>query len=231
MSAGANAIEVIVFAEGPSDELFLKRVVAPSLRAQGIFLKPQTLPTSRDGAGGAINTDRLKRNVRNTLRQSARSYLTTFFDLYALAPSMPGVAEAMRLEHPADKARHIERELHAELVNHTGCRPERLFPHVQPYELEGLFFSDTSAMTRVVPGWGAASAALQAVRASFDSPEHINNSFDTKPSARLDSLLIPRYRKTTHAPLIGERIGLPQIMSECPHFAAWVARLQALAAL
>lgn len=226
-----NAVEVIVFAEGPSDELFLKRVLAPSLRANGIFLKPQTLRTSREGAGGAINFDRLKINVRNTLRQGSHTYLTTFFDFYALDGDMPGVSDALKLNHPSDKARHVEGELHRELVTYTGCRADRLLPYVQPYELEGLFFSDPDALSAVVPGWQLAVTGLRAVRAGFPTPEHINESFESKPSARLAALLNPCYRKTTHAPLIGERIGLSAIAAECPHFAEWVARLRGLTSL
>ncbi len=223
-----SVTEVIVFAEGQSDELFLKRVVAPALRELQVYLKPQTMHTSRDSAGGAINFDRLKINVRNTLRQSSKSYLTTFFDLYALDSDMPGRAEAAKLKQPADKAHCIQAALNQALVADNGCRPDRLFVHVQPYELEGLFFSSPLALSETVPGWDAYAPALESIRAAFDTPEHINDSFENKPSARLERLLNPNYRKTRHAPLIGERIGLAALVAQCPHFAQWVQRLQAL---
>lgn len=223
-----SGVEVVVFAEGPSDEQFLKRVVAPALRARHIFLKPQTLHTSRDATGGAINFDRLKINVRNTLRQSSRTYLTTFFDLYALDSEMPGRAAAVGLATPSAKATHIQNELHSALVDYAACRSDRLLPYIQPYELEGLFFSSPELLSTAEAGWAQHLPALQAVRSAFDTPEHINDGYATKPSSRLESLLVPRYRKTRHAPLIGERIGLNAITGECPHFAAWVARLQAL---
>lgn len=223
-----KAIEVIVFAEGPSDELFLKRVVAPSLRDEHVFLKPQTLHTSRDSTGGAINFDRLCRNVRNTLRQTTTSYLTTFFDLYGLDNSMPGYEAALALAQPGEKARHIESALHTALVRELGVRADRLIPHIQPYELEGLFFSNTEALSDSVPGWSKSANSLQQVRLAFQSPEHINDSFATKPSARLAALLKPTYRKTTHAPVIGQRIGLNAISQECAHFAGWIARLRQL---
>ncbi|MEP7102308.1 MAG: DUF4276 family protein [Burkholderiales bacterium] len=223
-----NTIEVIVFAEGPSDEQFVKRVVAPRLHPQHIFLKPRTLRTSREASGGAINFDRLKFNVRNTVRQNPRTYLTTFFDLYALDNGMPGKAAAAHLATPSSKATHIQNELHAALVAHADCRPERLLPYVQPYELEGLFFSDLEQLASVERDWAQYLPALKAVRSAFDTPEHINDGYATKPSSRLESMLAPRYRKTRHAPLIGESIGLNRIVHECPHFAAWIARLQAL---
>jgi hypothetical protein len=221
-------VEVVVFAEGQSDEAFLKRVVAPSLREDGVFIKPLTLHTSRDSTGGAINFDRLCLNVRNTLRQDNTRYLTTFLDLYALDTAMPGVAATASIRDPVHKARHIETELHAALVSVLGFRPERFTAHIQPYELEGLFFAETDGLCRSQPGWSVASAALRAVRQSFSTPEHINDGFDTKPSARLAKLLVPRYRKTTHAPLIGQQIGLTAIVRECRHFEAWVDRLRLL---
>ncbi|BDT67326.1 hypothetical protein os1_15020 [Comamonadaceae bacterium OS-1] len=223
-----SGVEVVVFAEGPSDELFLKRVVAPALQQDQIFLKPQTLHTSRDSTGGAINFDRLCHNVRNTLRQTSSQYLTTFFDLYALDPGMPGMADVHRFSDPTHKAGHVEAALHAALVEKLGFRGDRFIPYIQPYELEGLFFSHTDALSQAVPGWTAAAEALLQVRQAFATPEHINDGFETKPSARLEKLLVPKYRKTRHAPLIGQKMGLHAITTECAHFSQWVERLRSL---
>lgn len=221
-------VEVIVFAEGPSDELFLKRVVAPALYAAEVFLKPQTLHTSRDSTGGAINFDRLCHNVRNTLRQSPTTYLTTFFDLYGLDPGMPGLSMVSGLLEPSDKARCVEIELHAALLQKLQFRSDRFIAHIQPYELEGLFFSNPQLLAQAVPGWASSAAALSQIRQNCATPEHINDGYETKPSARLANLLRPRYRKTTHAPLIGQKLGLSVILQECKHFAAWVERLRLL---
>ncbi len=218
-------VEVIVFAEGQSDESFIKRVVAPALHPHQVYLKPRTLHTSRDSTGGAINFDRLCYNVRNTLRQSNHTYLTTFFDLYALDTQMPGVSTVGQFASPLQKAAHIEAALHAALVRELGFRPDRLITHIQPYELEGLFFSNTVALSQAVPGWSPSAADLRAVRESVESPEHINDGFHTKPSARLSNLLKPAYRKTSHAPVIGQHIGLSTIVSECAHFRQWIDRL------
>ena len=218
-------VEVIVFAEGQSDEQFVKRLVVPALHGLGVFLKPQLLHTSRDSTGGAINFDRLCHNVRNTLRQSQATYLTTFFDLYALDTDMPGMARAIKFVKPGDKAACLEAELHAALVQKLGFRSGRLITHIQPYELEGLFFSNTERLSQTVPGWDSAADALRRVRESFATPEHINDGYETKPSKRLEKLLRPHYRKVSHASQIGQKIGLSTILAECPHFAAWVARL------
>lgn len=224
----AGGREFFIVAEGQSEERFLKALVAPVLRAKDVYLKPQLLQTSRGYAGGGINFDRLHRHLRNVSRSAPSACFGTFFDLYALDASIPGVRESAGLPTPQAKAAHIEQALHHALVASLDIRPDRLIAHVQPYELEGLFFSDVESLSGAVPGWEAAHAGLEAVRAAFETPEHINDGYDTKPSARLAGLLTPQYRKTTHAPLIAERTGLCAIEQACPHFAQWIARLRQL---
>jgi len=77
-------IRVVVFAEGQTEEKFIRKVIADALYPMGISLEPQLLPTSLDNQGGAVSFDRLKRHARNTLRMSSAPILSTFLDLYAL---------------------------------------------------------------------------------------------------------------------------------------------------
>lgn len=44
-------MEVIIFAEGVTEEKFIKLVVAPALHHLQVFLKPQTLNTSQTARG------------------------------------------------------------------------------------------------------------------------------------------------------------------------------------
>ena len=116
-------VEVIVFAEGQTEEKFIKLVVAPNLKQLKVFLKPETLRTSTDAKGGAVNFDRLKFYAR-----------------------------------------------------------------------------------------------------------HINDSYETKPSKRLENLLQPKNHKTRHGPLAAERITLAVMERECRHFRGWMDKLRGLAA-
>jgi len=90
-------MEVIVFAEGQSEEQFIKRVVAPALRHLQVFVKPQMLNTSQNAKGGAVSFERLKFNARNTLRQRPDAVLSTFLDLYGLGTDFPEFAIAKSL--------------------------------------------------------------------------------------------------------------------------------------
>jgi len=224
-------IEIIVFTEGPTEEQFIKRIIAPMFRPNQIFIKPQTLNTSQDAKGGAVNFDRLKFNARNTLRQKPDVILTTFIDLYGLDTSFPNFNEAKQLTDVYARTSALETALHQAIIEHVGCSPERFIPHIQPYEFEGLLFSDVDALVLTEPSWNNTLTKLQAVRASFASPEHINNSYETKPSKRLEDLLVPKYKKTRHGPLAAEKITLSTMEQECRHFHGWMEKLRTLASI
>ncbi len=61
------------------------------------------------------------------------------------------------------------------------------------------------------------------------SPELIDDGANTAPSKRIIAL-IPQYGTTKRArgPLIAAAIGLPAIRAKCPHFDAWIKRLEEL---
>lgn len=224
-------VEVIVIAEGVTEEAFIKQLMAPALRPLQIFVKPVMLNTSKDAKGGAVSFDRLKLNVRNISRQYPHAVVTTLLDLYALPTSFPGFAAAQISPNVYMRVKALEAALHQSIVAHVGCRPEHFLPHIQPYEFEGLLFSDVVELCNTEAAWSGNLAALSKVRAAAESPEHINDGFDTKPSKRLEHLLHrPGYRKTLHGPKAAERITLAVMERECVHFGAWMKRLRGLPA-
>lgn len=221
--------EVIVFAEGPTEERFIKQVVAPALHGLQIYLKPQLLKTSQSGRGGALSIDRFLLNARNTLRQKPEAVLSSFIDLYGLDTDFPAFQESQKLADAHQRVALLEQTLHRAVVEHVGCRADRFLPHIQPYEYEGLLFSDVDALAATEPEWDKALGDLRQVRESFDSPEHINDGYETKPSKRLENLLHPSYKKTTHGPRAAARISLETMERECAHFESWMNRLRGLA--
>lgn len=224
-------VEVIVIAEGVTEEAFIKQLLAPALRPLQIFVKPVMLKTSKDARGGAVSFDRLKLNVRNISRHSSHAVVTTLLDLYALPTSFPGFAAAQKLSDVYQRVRALEVALHQAIVADAGCRSEQFLPHIQPYEFEGLLFSDVVALCKTESAWSGSFAALSSVRAAAETPEHINDGFDTKPSKRLEHLLHhPGYRKTLHGPKAAERITLAVMERECVHFGAWMNWLRRLQA-
>lgn len=85
---------VVIIGEGQTEETFAGYVLKPHLTAYGIRLEPRLIDTSGTGRGGGLARERVIRVLRNTLRESAGTYVTTFFDLYALKPDFPGVDAA-----------------------------------------------------------------------------------------------------------------------------------------
>ena len=221
---------VVVVCEGETEEEFVRDVLAPGFYGVGLYLEPQMVETSPGHRGGALNYDRVKRHLRNTLLQKSAPVVTTLFDLYKLDKRFPGYEQSRAIPDLAQKLDLLRRELHADVVAAASCQPGRFIPYIQPYEFEALLFSDVPTLTRVEPGWQTAADALAAARAAAESPEHINDRPETKPAAHLErELNNPSYRKRRHGPIAAQKIGLAKIEAECAFFAAWLAQIRGLA--
>lgn len=225
---GRDMVEVIVFVEGDSEEQFMKLVVAPALHHLQVFVKPQMLNTSKNAKGGAVSFDRLKFNARNTLKQNGSVVLSTFLDLYALDTQFPSFEAAKEKSDVYLRVQCLENGLKNAIIEYVGCRSERFLPHIQPYEYEGLLFSDVSALSTIEPNWSHNLQKLRDIRTSVETPEHINDGYETKPSKRLENLLRPKYKKTSHGPRAALHITLEVMERECLHFKVWMDSLRAL---
>lgn len=218
---------VVVVGEGQTEETFVGSVLAPVLGEREVFLFPRLIPTSKHGRGGALSGGRVVPYLAKTLRERADTFVTTFFDLYALPSDFPGVEPGRTVPDPLQRTAVVERELERAVLSQVECRPERFIAHIQPYEFEALLFSDTERLVGRDPGWRAFAGPLRQARESAASPEHINDGPDTHPSKRL-AVLRPAYQKTLDGPAVLEAIGLDRIRHECRHFGAWLSRVEAL---
>ena len=68
---------------------------------------------------------------------------------------------------------------------------------------------------------------LEQVRASFSTPEEINEGPGSAPSRRIITIS-PGYQKAVHGPVVANRIGLQLIREQCTHFNQWIAWLEGL---
>ena len=221
---------VCIVCEGQTEETFVRDVLAPAFYHLDLNLIPEMVETSPGHKGGALKYDRVKRHLRNTLRQSSAPVVTTLFDLYRLDSDFPSFAASQAQPDLSRRLNVLKQALHAEVGGGAGCMPERFIPYIQPYEFEALLFSDVPTLTRIEPGWQSATAALAAARAVAESPEHINDRPETKPAAHLErELNNPSYRKRRHGPIAAQKIGLAKIEAECAFFAAWLAQIRELA--
>lgn len=227
--------EVIVVCEGQTEEVFVNELLGPVLGSQDVFLSPRCIKASQHtkkssphSKGGSLKGQRVLSFLRNTLRQRRSVYVTTFFDLYGLPPDFPGWFKAAASMDPVAYAAAVEKEFHTTVIDAVECRRNRFFPHIQPYEFEALLFSDTERFAEVDPAWRKYVALLKDARQSVRSPEHINHGEKTHPSARLQDLLRPRYKKVRHGRAVSERIGVDRMRNECSHFNRWLAHMETL---
>ena len=220
-------IEVVVVGEGQTEEMFVKNLLAPALAECGVFVQPRLIATSTRSKGGALARPRVLRFLRNTLRERHDTYVTTLFDLYGLSSDFPGRG-AVGSGDPLDRVAAIEAEFHRVVVEEAQCRSERFVPHIQPYEFEALLFSDVRRFAEAESMWAPFVGQLEASRQFVESPEHINDGYDSHPSARLRKLLRPGFHKLRHGLAVAQRIGLDRIRAECRHFDSWMKRLESL---
>ncbi len=219
---------VLVICEGQTEEAFIKDVLKTSLEYQAIYLEPRLINTSINSKGGALNYDRVRRFIINSLKQDKSLLITTFFDLYALDKRFPGLEESQKINDIYQKTQFLETALKNDICNDYNEASQRFFPYVQPYEFEGLLFSEISELTALNSEWSRVLEKLQSIRNQFASPEHINDSYETRPSKRITDALFQTglsYRKTTHGPLTIQKIGLDKLCAECKHFAGWYQQL------
>ncbi len=105
----------------------------------------------------------------------------------------------------------------------TGA-DRRFFPYLSLHEFEALLFSSPSHIARALND-PSKERDLDAIRRAFPTPEDINDNPPTIPSRRIMCHL-PRYNKVFFGSVIARRIGLERMRNQCPHFAAWISRLE-----
>ena len=217
-----------VVCEGQTEETFIRDVIAPILAPQQIYLIARLIPTSKTSKGGALTYERVKKFVLNSLKEG-NVFVTTFFDLYALNNQFPNFTENQKKADVYAKVESLEQAFKADILKENSSFAPQFFPYIQPYEFEGLLFSDIAKLTEIETAWSQTTNALQLIRNSVETPEHINDSPQTAPSKRLEShLRNPGYRKTLHGTLAIEAIGIDKLLAECRHFAQWYHQLSTL---
>jgi len=136
---------VYVVVEGPTEESFVRDVLAPVLWSRQVYLTPILLG-SPGHPGGNTKYSRVKKDVMVLLKQDQTAYCSTMLDLYRLGRGFPGMPLSPNLPG-LDKVIRIEQAVKADIVAHgPDLRPEvRFLPYLQLHEYEGLLFSDPEA--------------------------------------------------------------------------------------
>ena len=150
-------------------------------------------------------------------------------DYYGMPHDWPGRAAPFTAAmSPSDRANEIEEALLQDICDEMGTdfNPGRFIPYVMMHEFEAMLFSDCHALATAI-GHPDLTADFQAIRDEFGSPEEIDDSPDTAPSKRIERLM-PAYQKPTMGVQATQSIGIDAIRNQCPHFDAWLHRLETL---
>ena len=207
-------IRLAIVVEGRTERQFVRQVLVGHLARRGVLAAPMLVGASTQ-AGGDVTVDRL------TSRMTQMSYhfdaVTTLVDFYGFR------------RRPTDDVNELERLIDEAYARapHRRLRDDRVFAYVQMHEFEALLFSDVRALGRAAAASPDAERELAEVRDQFASPEDINDRSDTAPSKRIAGAM-PGYDKVLGGSLAAEAVGLDAMRGECPRFADWLARLEAL---
>jgi hypothetical protein len=168
----------------------------------------------------------VKNDICRWLKQdrAADARFTTMFDLYGLPQDFPGFAEARRITGALTRVEALEEALAADIDEPP------FIPYIQLHEFEALLLSCPRAFAYQYTDRVREIARLERLCSQYHSPEDIDDGQDSAPSKRIAGE-IPEYvvAKRTAGPLIALEIGLQRIREKCPHFNAWLTRLESLA--
>ncbi len=208
---------VAVVVEGQTEKEFIKRIVAPYLRKMSsrVWIEPVLLHKARYRQGGGnVTVGAIVRDLKLLLH--SYDAVTTLVDFYGFKN---------KDNNTADQLAELVRERVKQWKPDLGRYP--VLPYIQRHEFEGLLFSFVGAFKCLDQVNSGTIDKLREIRSQFQTPEDINDNWNTAPSRRI-SELIPRYNKPVDGPQIAERVGLTRMRQECPGFNAWINVLEAL---
>ena len=220
-----NNIRLNFIVEGQTEETFVRNQLAPHLVQMSIWAYVRCVQTSRKRnikhRGGLSSYAQARGDISRWMRDEPKHNVrfTTMFDLFRLPRGFPGYDAASGFDL-SSRATALENAMLEDIGDN------RLVPYIQVHEFEALVLADPRALSDEYPESAPGVDRLAEMAASFPSPEQINGDPETAPSKRIMQE-ISNYRKTTSVN-ITKQIGLPNLRDKCPHFGAWVDKLESL---
>jgi hypothetical protein len=220
-----------LFAEGKTELTFADLVLTSHLANHGVYLKHRievahARKNHTTHRGGGRKFGPVKRDIERFLKQERGGdvFFTTMIDLYAIYSDFPGLNEAEKFRHdPRKRVELLEQSFASEVGD------PRFIPYLQLHEFEALLFVDPSHFAKRYEKADRKIQELREIADKKESPELINDGQTTAPSKRIIDAF-PTYKKDKSqiGPLVAKDIGLAAIRAKCPHFNAWLTRLESL---
>lgn len=210
---------MFIYCEGQTEESFINEVLHPYFSKIGIFVIPVVCVTkvtrTKQYRGGVSDYNKVRNELILLCKQYSKYTITTMFDYYAMPHNTPMIDCD---EPDLFKRVGIIEESITRDIGQPNC-----FFGLMVHEFEALLFSEPKAFSLIAGD--RVVRAVQEIRNSAPSPEHINNSPETAPSKRLGKL-IPRYAKVKNGTIVAKSIGMEKLMLECSHFAEWIEKIK-----
>lgn len=218
--------EGLILVEGRTEFEFVA-LLNEHLQPKNLQLKAKIVDTKRSigGAaahqGGITSYGKLKNNLLPLFNASHLVVITTMIDYYGLPKDFPGYNQAeAQLPDLYQRIGYLEKQW-ADDVNHS-----RFLPYLSIHEFEALLFTQPEKIAQEVPRSKEEDrVTLLNIRHQFQNPEAINT--DDPPGKRIGRIF-PEYSKRQHGFPIAIEIGITAMRRECPHFDAWLTKLEAL---
>ncbi len=214
---------VYVYCEGQTEESFINTILVPYFANMDIWLRPIVCSTkktlTKKYKGGVSDYQKIKKELTILCKSHKHEFVTTMFDYYAMPTNTPMIDCAdSDLYVRIDK---IEKAITAD-IGQDNC-----FFNLSVHEFEGLLFSNPDSFRQIAPT--KVVAQIQAVKDSFPSPEHVNNSPLTAPSKRLEQIIHGySMAKVTNGSILSRDMGINVLLENCKHFSDWVKRIAQL---
>lgn len=216
---------ILILVEGQTEEEFVG-LLNEYLNPKQIYLKavlPKTSnPPNRSAfRGGIVSYGKAMADIQKLLGDKSYDLVTTMIDFYGLPSDFPNYDEKdAKIGTVYQRVEYLEKKFAAN-INHP-----KFLPYLSVHEFEALLFSKPEEIVKQVRGTDdKAQEKLGQIRNRYPSPEEIN--LDDPPSKRILEELV-EYDKVTHGFSIAIEIGIDAMRQECPHFDAWLKKLEAL---
>lgn len=210
---------IYILCEGQTEEAFINEVLYPYFANLMIFITPIICSTKRTTSkkykGGVSDYNKVKNELTILCKNHKNEMITTMFDYYAMPSNTPNIN--CNCIDIYERIEHIQNAINND-IGQANC-----FFNFMLHEFEGLLFSSPNAFIEITDE--KTVEKIQKMRDEAISPEHINNSHETAPSKRLESL-IPNYAKVKNGALLSKNIGIDALLKECKHFAKWVDKIK-----
>ena len=201
-------IRIAVVVEGRTEEEFIKKVIAPDLLGDELYVTPFDLR-------GRITVEKIGYEMSNHYYHF--DHVTSLVDLYEFKDQRG--RNKIQLENA------IIQKIQGRVGKHFDDR--RVTAYIQQYEFEGLLFSSPDSFLTLPDVTEEIRDKIQAIRDGFNTPEDINDTKETSPSHRLKNLM-PEYDKVLFGSQIAKNAGLEKIREQCSGFDSWLSKIEGL---